>query len=109
VCSAAVVFRASRRRLHGAAVAQRKRASGASPKTRAGLVSRWLSRADRFASRPLRADGYSWAEIGSRSASSARPLSDAGDNVASPAVPHTTRPAASHGHRRALLSLELWV
>ena len=101
MCSAAVVFRASRRRLHGAAVAQRKRAGGASPKTRAGLVSRWLSRADRFASRPLRADGYSWAEIGSRSASSARPLSDA--------VPHTTRPAASHGHRRALLSLELWV
>ena len=37
MCSAAVVFRASRRRLHGAAVAQRKRAGGASPKTRAEL------------------------------------------------------------------------
>jgi hypothetical protein len=57
----------------------------------------------------LRAYGYSWAEIGSHSASSARPLSNAGDNVASPAVPHTTRPAASHGHRRTLLSLDLWV
>jgi hypothetical protein len=54
----------------------------------------------------LRAYGYSWAEIGSRSASSARPLSNAGDNVASPAVPHDTTGGKS---RPSPLSLDLWV
>jgi hypothetical protein len=36
----------------------------------------------------LRAYGYSWAGIGSRLGITRRPLSNAGDNAASPAMPH---------------------
>jgi hypothetical protein len=36
----------------------------------------------------LRAYGHSWPRLAPGSASPARPLSNAGDNVASPAMPH---------------------
>jgi len=39
----------------------------------------------------LRAYGYFWAEIGSRLGITRRPLSNAGDNAASPAMPHDKR------------------